>query len=86
MQVYLLDADGRFDPQHPALVDPYGGRRDLRLGLVRQLTGQYATLDLAAEGVMGCGRVPGRMDGAAISLTEVCAHCRAPTARPFVCY
>ncbi len=36
-----LDADGRFDPQHPALVDPYGGRRDLQARVLRHVTDAF---------------------------------------------
>jgi tRNA nucleotidyltransferase (CCA-adding enzyme) len=33
-----LDAEGRFDPASPALVDPYGGRRDLADKVLRHVT------------------------------------------------
>ncbi|MEY5097784.1 MAG: hypothetical protein RJA36_503 [Pseudomonadota bacterium] len=33
-----LDTDGCFDPQDPRLVDPYGGRRDLRDKVLRHVT------------------------------------------------
>ncbi|WP_334135856.1 multifunctional CCA addition/repair protein [Tepidimonas sp.] len=37
-----LDAAGRFDPQDPRLVDPYGGRRDLRDRVLRHVTPAFA--------------------------------------------
>ena len=36
-----LDADGRFDPASPALVDPYGGRRDLQNRVLRHVTDAF---------------------------------------------
>ncbi len=36
-----LDADGRFDPQHTALVDPYGGRSDLQARVLRHVTDAF---------------------------------------------
>lgn len=33
-----LDADGRFDPHSPALIDPYGGLRDLEAKVLRHVT------------------------------------------------
>jgi len=37
-----LDADGRFDPNDPRLVDPYGGRRDLQAKVLRHVTPAFA--------------------------------------------
>lgn len=37
-----LDADGRFDPADPRLVDPYGGQRDLRAKVLRHVTPAFA--------------------------------------------
>jgi tRNA nucleotidyltransferase (CCA-adding enzyme) len=34
----VLEADGRFDPHSPALVDPYGGQRDLQAKVLRHVT------------------------------------------------
>lgn len=36
-----LDADGRFDPNDPRLVDPYDGRRDLRHKVLRHVTDAF---------------------------------------------
>ncbi|HEX5805515.1 MAG TPA: multifunctional CCA addition/repair protein [Macromonas sp.] len=36
-----LDADGRFDPHSPALVDPYGGQRDLQAKVLRHVTDAF---------------------------------------------
>ena len=36
-----LDADGRFDPADPRLVDPYGGRRDLSDKVLRHVTDAF---------------------------------------------
>jgi len=36
-----LDADGRFAPDHPLLVDPYGGRQDLRDKVLRHVTDAF---------------------------------------------
>jgi len=33
-----LDAEGRFDPHSPELVDPYGGQRDLQAKVLRHVT------------------------------------------------
>ena len=33
-----VDADGRFDPNSPWLVDPYGGQRDLQARVLRHVT------------------------------------------------
>ncbi|TSE34348.1 multifunctional CCA addition/repair protein [Tepidimonas charontis] len=37
-----LDANGHFDPADPRLVDPYGGRRDLRAKVLRHVTPAFA--------------------------------------------
>ncbi len=37
-----LDAHGRFDPADPRLIDPYGGRRDLREKVLRHVTPAFA--------------------------------------------
>ncbi|MDO9612102.1 MAG: multifunctional CCA addition/repair protein [Serpentinimonas sp.] len=37
-----LDAEGRFDPHSPALIDPYGGRADLQAKLLRHVTLAFA--------------------------------------------
>jgi len=37
-----LDADGRFDPHSPALIDPYGGRADLQAKVLRHVTHAFA--------------------------------------------
>jgi tRNA nucleotidyltransferase (CCA-adding enzyme) len=36
-----LDADGRFDPHNPALIDPYGGLRDLEAKVLRHVTDAF---------------------------------------------
>lgn len=36
-----LDADGRFDPNDPRLVDPHGGRRDLQQRVLRHVTDAF---------------------------------------------
>ena len=36
-----LDEAGRFDPQDPRLIDPYGGRRDLRDKVLRHVTDAF---------------------------------------------
>jgi tRNA nucleotidyltransferase (CCA-adding enzyme) len=36
-----VDAEGRFDPEHPELVDPYGGRQDLRDKVLRHVTDAF---------------------------------------------
>lgn len=36
-----LDAQGRFDPHSPALVDPYGGQRDLQARVLRHVTDAF---------------------------------------------
>lgn len=37
----VLDTDGRFDPQHPTLIDPYGGQRDLQAKVLRHVTDAF---------------------------------------------
>jgi len=41
LPLQALDADGRFDPASPALVDPYGGRRDLQARVLRHVTDAF---------------------------------------------
>ncbi len=36
-----LDAEGRFDPRSPALIDPYGGQRDLQARVLRHVTDAF---------------------------------------------
>ena len=36
-----LDADGRFDPHSPELIDPYGGQQDLAQRLLRHVTDAF---------------------------------------------
>ena len=42
LPVAALDANGRFDPADARLIDPYGGRRDLREKVLRHVTPAFA--------------------------------------------
>jgi tRNA nucleotidyltransferase (CCA-adding enzyme) len=41
LPAWALDADGRFDPHSPELIDPYGGQQDLERRLLRHVTDAF---------------------------------------------
>jgi tRNA nucleotidyltransferase (CCA-adding enzyme) len=42
LPVREVDDDGRFDPHSPALIDPWGGSKDLQAGVLRHVTSAFA--------------------------------------------